>query len=80
MSGLAKTQIKSDLSLPADSLASGVESSTDLYRYSWFIAIGIFALAAAIRLWFNFGFAHIVAATSCDGYEYLTNAASLQTF
>jgi 4-amino-4-deoxy-L-arabinose transferase-like glycosyltransferase len=43
----------------------------------WLVAV--FAAAAALRLWFNFGTHHANAAFSCDAAEYLRNAQTLLT-
>lgn len=40
----------------------------------------VFALSLAIRLWFNFSANHVNVYASCDAWEYLNNASSLETF
>ena len=81
MPGLAKAKVTQDVSLSADSSnESGVNAIIDQCRYNLPIGIGIFVFALACRLWFNFGLPHLACATSCDGFEYLTNAANLQIF
>jgi 4-amino-4-deoxy-L-arabinose transferase-like glycosyltransferase len=78
MSGSAKTANKIDLSLPGGGTSVAGDSAPDSFQI--FIALAIFISATLTRLWFNFGYAHVDNTTSCDGFEYLTNAVNLQKF
>lgn len=59
---------------PSKSLGKSLVSS-----HFWTYAI-IFLVALAARLWFNFGIAHVNNYTSCDAWEYLSNAGLLGQF
>lgn len=55
---------------------AGAVSAAGRHSFKMVVA-GIFVLALALRLWFNFGDCHVNNAGSCDGSEYLRNARAL---
>jgi hypothetical protein len=66
---------------PSKPANKATESVLRLWSHSnaWAYAI-IFVVALAIRLWFNFGTNHVNNYTSCDAWEYLSNASLLGQF
>lgn len=59
---------------PSEAACATVQSEPSIRLFALF---GIFVVALAVRLWFNFATTHVNCANACDASEYLRNAAAL---